>query len=155
MNDLPAIFQNSSIDRHEGDARIAANTTSLHCRRLIEPGWIDPDVIHTVACSLSRCADLQSIYVSNRAHRSLLHLKDHEFVDTKGFTRQRKVSFAREPEVRLLSAEWLKDPSLRQDLSTQGNYSGQISKIRHSTGIISSDALGLSAHTRTELPVAD
>ena len=114
LNALPAILHNTSVDRHEADARIAANTTSLHCRRLVEPGWIDPDVLdYTFSCSVSHCADFQSIYVSSRAHRSLLHhLKDHDVVDTKGITRQRKVSFVREPEVRLFSAEWSKDPSL-------------------------------------------
>ena len=115
---LPVILHNTSVDRHEADARIAANTTSLHCRRLVEPGWIDPDVLdYTLSCSVSHCTDLQSIYVSGRAHRSLLHLKDHDFVDTKGLTRQRKVSFVREPEVRLISAEWSRDPSLRTKLS--------------------------------------
>ena len=118
LNDLLAIFHNSSVDRHEADARIAANTTSLHCRRLVEPISIDLHVLEpTLSYSVSLCGDLQSIYVSSRVHRSLLHLKDHDFVDTKGITRQRKVSFVREPEVRLFSAEWLKDPSLWIKLS--------------------------------------
>ena len=69
LNALPAIVHNSSVVRHETDARIAANTTSLHCRRVVEPGWIDPDVFeHTFSCSASQRADLQSIYVSNRAY---------------------------------------------------------------------------------------
>ena len=58
LNTLPAILHNTSSDRHEADVRIAANTTSLHCRRLIEPGWIDPDVLDTTcSCSFSNCAD--------------------------------------------------------------------------------------------------
>ena len=102
LNALPVIFHNPSVDRHETDARIAANTTSLHCWRLVEPGWIDPDFLeHTFSCSASRCRDLQSIYVSNRAHRSIIHLKDNEFVDITGFKRQRKVSFVWLQEVRL------------------------------------------------------
>ena len=118
LNALPAILHSTSVYRHEADARIAANTTSLHCRRLVEPGWIDPDVLdYTLSCSVSPCATLQSIYVSSRAHRSLLHLKDHYFVDTTGLTRQRKVSFVRETEERLFSAEWSKDPSLWTKLS--------------------------------------
>ena len=118
LHALPAILHNTSADRHEADARIAANNTSLHCRRLVEPGWIDPDVLDTTfSCSVSHCADLQSIYVSSRAHRSLLHLKDHVFVDTRGIKRQQKVSFVCEPEERLFSAEWPKDPSLWIKLS--------------------------------------
>ena len=60
LNALPAILHNTSVDRHEADARIAANTTWLHCRRLVEPGWIDPDVLdYTLSCSVSHCADLK------------------------------------------------------------------------------------------------
>ena len=56
LNALPAILHNTSADRHETDACIAANTTSPHCRRLVEPGWIDPDVLDTTfSRSVSHC----------------------------------------------------------------------------------------------------
>ena len=100
------------MDRPTADTRIAENTVSLHCKRRVEPGCVDPDFLHASACTVSRCSDLRSIYVSGRSHRSLVHLIDRDFQDTTGLSRLRKVSFVGEREVRMFSTEWSKDPTL-------------------------------------------
>ena len=109
---LAAIFQHCPTDRPADDARIAEHTISLHCKRLVEPGCIDPDFLHAAACTVSRCPKLRSIYVSGWSHLSLAHLTKHSFKDITGFSPLRKVSFVKEPEVRMISTDWPKDPSL-------------------------------------------
>ena len=76
---LPAMPHYCPVDRPIEDTRIAGNTKSLHCKRLVEPGWIDPIFVQPTART----------YVVGCNYRSVMHLRKHEFKDTNGVIRKR------------------------------------------------------------------
>ena len=81
--------------RPEKDVYIREHTNGLHCRKLIDPGWLDPDMFATTAVRVACIAGFKSIYTAGQCVSS-----------TRG-----PVKFSNDVEVIPFTRDWDKDLS--------------------------------------------
>ena len=92
---VPATLQVFGPSRPEKDVHFLEKTNGLNCRKLLDPGWLDPDIFGTVAVRVACLAGLKSIYTVGQGVSSTRGpVKFNDIVDVIPFTR-----------------DWDKDPS--------------------------------------------
>ena len=90
-----ATLQMYGLDRPEKDVHMLEQTKTLRCQKLIDPGWLDPDLFATSAVRVACIAGLKSIYIAGQGVSS-----------TRG-----PVKFEDNVEVIPFTRDWDKDPS--------------------------------------------
>ena len=80
--------------RPEKDAHFLEHTNALNCRKLLDPGWLDPDMFATAAVRVACIAGLKSLYTAG-----------HVVFSMRG-----PVKFSNDVEVSPFTREWEKIP---------------------------------------------
>ena len=63
---VPATVQMYGPSRSEKDVHSIELTRSLRCQKLIDPGWLDPDMFAASAVRVACVAGLKSIYIAGQ-----------------------------------------------------------------------------------------
>ena len=76
--------------RPDKDVHTLEHTNGLHCRKLLDPGWLYPDILATTTVRIACVAGLKSIYIAGQGASS-----------TRG-----PVKVSNDVEVILFTREW-------------------------------------------------